>query len=112
VVQVSEIGSVDGVTGKKAGWQWGDAAGVELEEGGIRARQGTKLVGAVTEVGDDHEGAATLIGQFGNFILGGVTLDLDGGHDFVADFIQNGVARFVSSVLGVSNAAVFDEEME
>jgi hypothetical protein len=78
---------------RRPGGQWGDAAGVELEEGGVGTREGAKLVGTMTEVGDNFEGAATLILQFSDFILGGVTLNLDGGHDSVADSIQNGVAH-------------------
>jgi hypothetical protein len=66
----------------------------------------------MTQVGDNFKGAAMLIRQFRDVMLGGVTLNLDGGHDSVADSIQNGVARFVSARLGVIDATFFDEEME
>jgi hypothetical protein len=65
----------------------------------------------MTQMGDTFEGAATLIGKFRDFILGGVALNLNGGHDSVANGVKNGVARLVNA-LGEIDAAFFNEKAE
>jgi hypothetical protein len=62
-------------------------------------------------MGDNFEGAATLIGEFRDFILGSVALNLDGGHDAVTNSVENGVARLVNA-LGEIDAAFFNQKAE
>jgi hypothetical protein len=38
LVEVTEVGGINGVTGQETRRQWGNAAGVELKESGVRPR--------------------------------------------------------------------------
>ena len=84
---------------------------MKLEEGAVGAGQEAKLVSTIPQAGENFERAATLIRKFGDFILGGVALNLDGGHNEVTNGIKDGVTRLVNALSEI-DAAFLDQKAE
>ena len=63
----------------------------------------------MAELGNNFERAASLVGKLGDFVFGGVTLNLDSGHDAIADGINDRVASFIDA-FGMSKTAILNKE--
>jgi hypothetical protein len=82
---------------------------MELEYGGIRARQRMEAISAVTKAGEDFEWPPALVGKLGNTMPAGITLNLDVNHYSISDCISDRVARLVGS-FRVRHPTILDQK--
>ena len=111
MVEVSEVGSVDGST-RKEGWRKRrkGLSGVLEQWSSWRIVTPDKISAEACSF-NDFIWATFAIRQFSNGAGGSVTVDLDTSHDKIANGKGNGGTRFVGA-LAVDGAAFFGEETE
>jgi hypothetical protein len=61
LIQVAEVGGVDGIARQQTGWQWRDTGGVKLQGGSVWSRQGAEFIGTIAKMFDYFEGAPALV---------------------------------------------------
>jgi hypothetical protein len=111
MVEISEIGCVNGGAGEDSRRKRGECLGWVLEERTIGVAVTTDKVGTRAGGFDNCVRAAAAVGEFSDSTCGSIAVDLDAGHDEVADSVGNWSTRLVDA-FAMGGAAFFSEEAE
>jgi hypothetical protein len=109
MIEISEIGSVDRVTGEQGWRKWRQSLSGVFEKRSSGRTITTNKISAIAGSLDDFVRSAFAIRQFSDGAGGSVTVDLDTSHDKIANSEGDGGARSIGA-FAMKSATFFGEE--
>ena len=111
MVEISEVGGIEGCTGKESRWKRREGLSRVLEQSGVWVTISTDMISTEASRGNNFVGATLAVGKFGNCAGSGIAVDLDACHDQVTNSIQNRGARGIGAFT-VQSATFFGQKAQ